>query len=214
MISSSSSGRSVRDPEATKQQILDAAEAEFSRRGLQGGRIEAIARSAGITTAMIHYYFENKEGLYKSVLRRPALEACEAIAPLQLEKLPPKVALEKFIRTVIAYEAAHPQRCMLWFQEANQNQGEYFKLLTGHWADAIGPLIDILERGMAEGSFRALDPWLTTVHILGACIFYFNIHENWKHLMPEVDRLSPAVVEQHAQESVRLILAGILNHKF
>lgn len=40
---SSNSSRQVRDPEATQQQILDAAEEEFSKHGLSGARIEAIA---------------------------------------------------------------------------------------------------------------------------------------------------------------------------
>lgn len=55
--------RQIRDAEVTQQQILDAAEIEFARHGLKGARLSAIAERASITTAMIHYYFENKEGL-------------------------------------------------------------------------------------------------------------------------------------------------------
>lgn len=58
---------------------------------------------------------------------------------------------------------------MLWFQEANQNQGEYFRLSKGSWSDTFAYIIDILERGMADGSFRQLDPLLTTVQILNVC---------------------------------------------
>jgi len=206
---SSVSNRSVRDAEATKQRILDAAEAEFSRHGLKGARIDAIARGAGVTTAMIHYYFDNKEGLYKTVLQRPATESRDIMASLNLSQLPPAEALRAFIRAAIAYEAKHPNRGMLWFQEAQQNQGEYFKLSTSNWTDTFAYLTEILERGMADGSFRQFDPALETVHILGICIFYFNIHENWKHLMPDVDRLGPQEVERHTQGAIALILSGI-----
>lgn len=199
----------MRDAEATKQQILEAAEAEFSRHGLKGARIGEIARAAGVITGMIHYYFQNKEGLYKAVLQRPALEVHEVITQLNLEQLPPEEALKAFVRAAIAYEAKHPHRGMLWFQEANQNRGEYFKLSTGSWSDTFAYLSDILKRGMADGSFRQLDPLLTTVHLLGVCIFYFNIHENWKHFMPDVERLSPEMVEQHTQAAISLILAGV-----
>lgn len=201
--------RSTRDAEATKAQILDAAELEFSRHGLKGTRIDAIAKGAGVTTAMIHYYFETKEGLYKAVLQRPALEVHQVLANLNLEELPPEDALKTFIQAAIAYEAKHPHRGMLWFQEANQNQGNYFKLSMGSWSDAFVYLSEILQRGMAEGSFRQLDPALTTVHILGVCIFYFNIHENWKHLTPEIDRLSPEQVQQHTQAAIAFILSGV-----
>lgn len=208
MSPSDSSSRS-RNAEVTKQQILDAAETEFSRHGLQGARVGAIARAAGVTTAMIHYYFESKEGLYKTVLQRPALEAGDLFAQLGLEKFPPEEALRAFIRSAIAYEAQHPYRGMLWFQEASQNQGEYFKLSIESWSGTFTYLNDILERGMADGSFRQLDPSFTIVHILGVCIFYFNIHENWKHIVPGVDRLGAKQVEAHIENAIALILAGV-----
>jgi TetR/AcrR family transcriptional regulator len=60
--------RPVRDAQITQQQILDAAEYEFSRHGLNGARMSAIANRSGVTTATLHYYFESKESLYKQVL--------------------------------------------------------------------------------------------------------------------------------------------------
>jgi hypothetical protein len=38
-----------------------------------------------------------------------------------------RMALKEIIRCAIAYEATYPHRQMLWFQEAIQNQGLYFK---------------------------------------------------------------------------------------
>lgn len=40
--------RQVRDAEATKAQILDAAEEEFAKYGLAGARIDAIAARTGV----------------------------------------------------------------------------------------------------------------------------------------------------------------------
>lgn len=50
---------------------------------------------------------------------------------------------------------------------------------------------------MAEGHFRPLKPFLALTHILSVCLFYFTVHENWKHLMPDIDRLSPEMIEEH-----------------
>jgi TetR/AcrR family transcriptional regulator len=50
---------------------------------------------------------------------------------------------------------------------------------------------------------------LTLTHILSVCLFYFTVHENWQHLTPEVDRLNPAMVEEHIQATITLILVGI-----
>ena len=71
---SSKVNRGMRDAEATKQQILDAAELEFAKNGLSGARTEAIATRAGVAPRMIYYYFQSKEGLYQAVLQRPATE--------------------------------------------------------------------------------------------------------------------------------------------
>lgn len=199
--------RQCRDAEMTKKHILDAAEQEFSRHGLNGARMSAIANLAQVTTATIHYYFENKENLYKAVLQRPIDEVQATLGQLNFENLSPEAALQQIIRIAIANEAKNPQRQMLWFQEASQNQGVYFQecnVLSLH-----EHLLKVLEMGMAQGYFRPLKPFLALTHILSVCLFYFTVHENWKHLTPEIDRLSPEMIEEHTQEAITFILAGI-----
>jgi TetR/AcrR family transcriptional regulator len=191
----------------TQQRILDAAEQEFSRHGLNGARLSAIADLAQVTTASLHYYFENKENLYKAVLQRPIDEVQSTLGQFNFDGLPPEEALKQVIRIAIANEAKNPQRQMLWFQEASQNQGIYFKdcnVLGLHEY-----LLKILERGIAEGHFRPLKPFLALTHILSVCLFYFTVHENWKHLTPDVDRLSPEMIEEHIEEAISFILAAV-----
>jgi TetR/AcrR family transcriptional regulator len=199
--------RPVRDAEATQQQILDAAEQEFAHHGLKGARMSAIAQAAQVTSASLHYYFENKENLYKAVLQRPVDEVQEILKQQDFDALSPAEALKQIIRIAIANEAANPQRQMLWFQESSQNQGAFFKecnVLTLHEY-----LLKVLERGVQEGVFRPLKPFLTLTYILSICLFYFTVHENWKHLTPELDRLSPEMVEEHTAEAITFILAAI-----
>ncbi|MCC5661614.1 TetR/AcrR family transcriptional regulator [Nostoc sp. XA010] len=191
----------------TQQQILDAAEYEFSRHGLNGARLSAIAKRAKVTTATLHYYFESKESLYKEALQRPVDELQTIFGQLNFDGLSPEEALKQIIRIAIANEAQNPQRQMLWFQEASQNQGVYFKecnVLSLH-----EHLLKILEQGIAEGYFRPLKPFLALTHILSICLFYFTVHENWKHLTPEINRLSPEIIEEHTEEAITFILAGI-----
>ncbi|MFB2982200.1 TetR family transcriptional regulator [Microseira sp. BLCC-F43] len=191
----------------TQQQILDAAEQEFSRHGLNGARMSAIASRAKVTTATLHYYFENKESLYRAVLQRPVDEVQTKLGQLNLEGLSPEEALKQIVRLAIANEAQNPQRQMLWFQEASQNQGIYFKecnVLSLH-----EHLLKVLEQGMAEGCFRQMKPFLALTYILSVCLFYFTVHENWRHLTPDIDRLSPEMIEEHTEEAIAFILAGV-----
>ena len=76
------------DPQASAPaRILEAATAEFAARGYDGGRIEAIARRAGVNKALLYYYFDSKGALYEAVMEhhfrefnRQALEVLAFIA--------------------------------------------------------------------------------------------------------------------------------------
>ena len=159
--------RQGRDPEATRAEILDAAEEEFAKYGLAGARTEAIAARTGVTKAMIYYYFKNKKALYEAVFQRIAKELKESMGKEDLKHLSAPKALENTIKTVIAFRASHPHRGMLWFHEAVQNQGKYGEL--SGWQESFLYLASILEQGVEEGSFRQLDPFLTAINIIGSC---------------------------------------------
>ncbi|MBQ2779515.1 MAG: helix-turn-helix transcriptional regulator, partial [Bacteroidaceae bacterium] len=45
------------EKQSKEQQILAAAEQEFLTRGYDGARTTSIAQAAGVTHAMLHYYF-------------------------------------------------------------------------------------------------------------------------------------------------------------
>jgi TetR/AcrR family transcriptional regulator len=199
--------RSIRDAEATKQQILNAAEIEFAGQGLHGTRVDSIAARAGVAPRMIYYYFQSKEGLYQAVLQRPAALLHNVFQELNLEALPPEVALKSLIQAAIQYETTDRNRGMLLFQEAIQNQGRYFKLTN--WQEPISLLSAILERGKQAGVFSQLDTQMTTFNIIGICTFYANAYENVKHLLPDQDLLSQTGIERYTQAAIQLVLSGI-----
>jgi len=51
----------------TEKSILDAAIKEFSLKGFDGARTANIAKEAGVTHAMLHYYFRSKEKLFQRI---------------------------------------------------------------------------------------------------------------------------------------------------
>ncbi len=53
----------------TREKIINAAVKEFSQKGFHGGRVENIAKSAGVNKAMIFYYFSSKEKLHGVILK-------------------------------------------------------------------------------------------------------------------------------------------------
>ncbi|MFN3815315.1 TetR/AcrR family transcriptional regulator [Brevundimonas sp.] len=67
-------GRPSKDQKAgeTREAILDAAEDLFSKHGFYGVTIREVAREAGVDTALVHYYFGAKRGLFDAVFIRRA----------------------------------------------------------------------------------------------------------------------------------------------
>jgi AcrR family transcriptional regulator len=67
----------MRNAEATRERILDAALAEFSAYGIAGARVDRIAHAAGCNKNLIYVYFTDKETLFTTVLRKHFLRVHE-----------------------------------------------------------------------------------------------------------------------------------------
>ncbi|MGD9209958.1 MAG: TetR/AcrR family transcriptional regulator [Desulfobacteraceae bacterium] len=60
----------IRDPEATKHALLNAAEEIFLEKGYGNASLSEIARKANMTKSLIHHYFGSKVGLWQEVKMR------------------------------------------------------------------------------------------------------------------------------------------------
>jgi len=72
-----------RDPEDTKERLLDAAERLFARRGFDGTSLRAVTQAAGTSVSAAHYHFGSKEALLRATL----LRRVEPLNRLRLERL-------------------------------------------------------------------------------------------------------------------------------
>jgi TetR/AcrR family transcriptional regulator len=202
-----SSQKPVRDAQTTQAVILKAAEEEFAVHGFTATRTEAIAAKTGVAKSMIYYYFQDKEGLYRAVLERSHAELLQICQQLDVDNLTPDVALEHFLVVLLDCVSRNPKLPTIMFHEAVQNQGKFYKQSSSESIDIT--LMQILERGVTTGVFRQLDSFQSAINIMGACLFYFigagNIgqHPQGKKL------LSKAMLEQHKQDAIAFILAGV-----
>ncbi|MFI8926771.1 TetR family transcriptional regulator [Streptomyces sp. NPDC053474] len=67
---------------ATRETILDAARDQFSAHGYEKTSVRAIAKAAGVDSALVHHYFGTKEQLFAAAVEvsfAPALQAPAAI---------------------------------------------------------------------------------------------------------------------------------------
>jgi AcrR family transcriptional regulator len=96
----------------TSETILDVAEDLFSKHGFHGVTIREVAREAGVDTALLHYYFGTKKGLFDSVflrraevLNRDRLEAMDRYEAAAGEAMTAEGVIEAFVGPVLDWQA-------------------------------------------------------------------------------------------------------------
>lgn len=169
-----------RKSDRTRQRLLDAARAEFSARGLEGARVEAIATRAGLNKQLIYRYFGNKDALYVRVLEDAYAQLRASDATLAAAGMPPGMALRHLVEQVFDRALAMRDVAALVADE-NVHQGRHvqdsptIRALHQLLVERIGLL---LRRGEAIGLFRAgIDPVHLFISILGLSTIYItNVH--------------------------------------
>lgn len=199
--------RNRRGPTATRAAILDSAEQAFAKHGVHGARTETIAREAGITKAMINYYFHSKENLYVAVMERVYCERADGMDVGLLAKLPPIQALEQYIKCLLEQLSRKPHIAPLFALENVQNEGRY----VGKGKHAGSILVDIIERGVTSGDFRSLDPRHAAINVMGICIHYFNVLQNVLMWWPTGQRDKDRIAREHAESALDFVYACMVS---
>jgi AcrR family transcriptional regulator len=201
----------VRNSEATKRRILDAATAEFSRHGYGGARVDRIADAARTNKRMLYYYHGSKEALFLASLEAAYDKIRAAERELHLEVLAPIQAIEELVRFTWDYFVRNPEFMMLLNTE-NQHRAKHLKK-SQRVHTMNSPVIEtirgILVRGVSSGTVReGIDPVQLYISIAGLCYFYLS---NVYTLSIAFDRelLSAAALEERVDHIVDLIVAGI-----
>jgi AcrR family transcriptional regulator len=166
----------TRDPERTKQDILQVAAEEFAKYGLSGARVDAIAARTHTTKRMIYYYFESKEGLYVAVLERAYSGIRQIESSMKLDQLDPETALRRLVEFNFDYHEAHPEFVRLVMIENIHNAEHVIgsEILRRTNSPAIEVLNDILERGHKAGIFkRQIEP--RELHMLISALSFYRV---------------------------------------
>src|SRR5262245_1203545 len=90
MLSSRDKKRRSRDPQRTRQRLLQAAFREVYRSGFQGAAIDTISAATGVTKGALYYHFGSKEALGYAIVEEivAALPRDKWLRPLQQGKDP------------------------------------------------------------------------------------------------------------------------------
>lgn len=99
---------------AARRQLIAQATRIFSLKGFAGASTREICDAAGVNIASIHYYFGDKEGLYRTVLLEPIAQLTRALEGFDDPALPLDTALRTLLAPFVSTseDAAHDRAVM------------------------------------------------------------------------------------------------------
>ena len=161
---------------ASRAAILDAAERLFAERGYAATTIKQIGIDARVNSALLYYYFADKEQLYRAVLQRllstlmirggevfstarSPEDAIRGLVAVQGELLAGRPHVPRLIaRELVDHNAAHVS-------------GQFAQIAAGVFRQLCG----MIEDGQRAGLLRAdLDPQFAAISIISQVV-YFHI---------------------------------------
>ena len=200
--------RRQRRKEARPGEILEAALTEFVERGYAATRLDDIARRAGLTKAGMYLYFENKDQLFKAVVREHLQPIfADQVQMVETHEGSMRELLERVIRARWKYVVDSPLSGLVKMLMAEANA---FPDLARHYHDeVIAPsqalIAGIVRKGSEQGEFRSdLDPAIVARLAVAPIV----LAAMWNHSFHKVERQSCEPVA-YLDASLQLLFHGL-----
>jgi AcrR family transcriptional regulator len=160
----------------TRTAILDAGERLFAERGFAATTIKHIGTEAGVNSALLYYYFADKERLYREVLRRLLDTLMSEGEKVFAAATSPEDAIRGVVRVQGDLMASKPHIPRLIARElvdhnAAHVSGQFAQLAAG----VFKRLCEMIREGQRAGRFDpGYDPQYAAISTI-AQVVYFHI---------------------------------------
>ncbi|MGO3909389.1 TetR family transcriptional regulator [Huaxiibacter chinensis] len=192
---------------ASREELLDIALNLFSRQGIAHTSLNAIAKEAGVTPAMLHYYFNSREQLLDAMIEERFLPLRNKIGAIFVEHadLPVK-ALTQMVKVLADLAEQHRWFAPLWMQEVIGEMPVLRTHLHARFGDEkYQATLATIKGWQEEGELnRDLAPELLFTTLLSLVLVPFSRMRNDERL----NALSPDVIVKHALAVIGAGLGG------
>lgn len=198
---------------STEERILEAAVREFMAKGYAGARTAAIAEAAGVTHAMLHYYFRTKDKLFDRIIESKIV----TLRDIMLASLgDPSVPLFDKIRTAIEkhqdFIAANPDLPRFMINEVLSRPERIpmvIEQLKRHTPLVVESLQRQIDEYAAKGLCRKVDAGMLMLDIVSLNIFPFTAKPMVNALLGGMMEDMEAFVEARRKENLETIMRKI-----
>lgn len=196
-----------------EQEILLAAEKLFAEKGFKGATTSLIAAEAGVTHAMLHYYFRTKEQIFLKVCDSYMEEVRSELRPI----MEPAVYDVKLIKTVteICFDffSSHSGQMSLFLEVAKERPElleEYVSELGRYMGGALTAHQERTESAVREGKINEISFSDLLLDIVSVCASPFFFEPVVDNIMKMDAARKKEFLESRRREAVELIANRIV----
>lgn len=160
--------REVPNPEPMDCKILTAALDLFVNNGYHNVSVHEIQKQANVSIGSIYKYFGGKEGIAKALYKHILNEMDEMVDDVKKEFKSPMDQCKEIIRLLCGYTETH-YNIMAFVFHAKHAEFVPEEPLICNTLPFV-KIREIVNKGMMNGEFRKLDPWVAASTIFGGII--------------------------------------------
>lgn len=176
---------------ATREQFLDAAVSLFSQQGVAATTLAHIAKQVGVTTAMVHYHFSNRDQLLDAVVAERILPFVHALhAPLQSDAIDNPVAiLRAMADCLVDHVTQKPWLASMWLSDVGSATGELGQRVIPHVpVDRVHQLTAAIAAAQSRGEINPnLQPHLIFMSMVGLVLLPLASIAQSREIHPAAD---------------------------
>ena len=183
--------------------IHNAAIQEFSRNGLAGTSTQAIAQTAGLTKAQLHYYISSKEELYQQVLR-DIVEQYKNIFFLSASHDDPARTIAGYIDRKLRHALEYPELSRVFANEIARGAPE----MAFHWEGlktSVEEANRVIQDWVDSGRIAPVDPLLFQMNMWAVTQHYAE-YEAQVRIVTGTPEGTPLDAERIIAEATQLFL--------
>lgn len=199
-----------RDTEAL---ILQAAEREFLEKGYSGAKTTAIAQAAGVTHAMLHYYFRTKEKLFEKIVADKMDKLKRVMfGVIGNPDLPLRERLKQGVEQHFDFIAENPHLPRFIFNELHEHPERIDQVknsIASIAAKAITTLQNEIDRKAASGECRPVDARMLMLDIASLNLFPFIAAPLISSSFGNLFEGREEFLEMRKKENVRTVLGKL-----
>ena len=195
-----------------EQQILKVAEREFLEKGYDGARTTSIAKAAGVTHAMLHYYFRTKEQLFERIIDKKM----EEMVPLMTHlfgnsDLPLVRRIEEAVSIHFDFVMANPDLPKFLINEVlpNRERFELFRSKIEGFFHIITDLQGEVDEAATRGEIKPFNVILLFQSILSLNILPSVMANMVENLVGDNKQAVETFLAQRKAENIELIMQRI-----